>query len=58
MTSCPTLCIPCGFTETGLPIGIQIVAPPRHEANLINFGWKLQKILSVSDQLPISPRTN
>ena len=58
MTSCPTLCIPCGFTEIGLPIGIQIVAPPRHEAHLINFGWKLQKILSVSDQLPISPRTN
>ena len=57
MTSCPTLCIPCGFTEIGLPIGIQIVAPPRHEAHLINFGWKLQKILSVSDQLPISPRT-
>ena len=29
-----------------------------HEVNLINFGCKLQKILSVSDQLPISPRTN
>ena len=54
MTSCPTLCIPCGFTEKGLPIGIQVVAPPRHEANLINFGHKLQTIFAVSDQLPIS----
>ena len=57
MTSCPTLCIPCGFTEKGLPIGIQIVAPPRHEANLINVGHKLQTIFGISNQLPVSPRT-
>ena len=57
MTSCPTLCIPCGFTETGLPVGIQVVAAPRHEANLINIGYKLQKIFAVSNQLPISPKT-
>ena len=56
MTSCPTLCIPCGFTKTGLPIGIQVVAPPRNEANLINFGHKLESIFEVSKQLPISPR--
>ena len=57
MTSCPTLCIPCGFTEKGLPIGIQVVAAPRHEASLINFGHKLQTIFGISNQLPISPRT-
>jgi len=57
MTSCPTLCIPCGFTEKGLPIGIQVVAAPRQEASLINFGHKLQTIFGISNQLPISPRT-
>ena len=56
MTSCPTLCIPCGFTETGLPIGIQVVAAPRHESNLLNFGHKLQTIFKISELLPIAPR--
>ena len=58
MTSCPTLCIPCGFTKKGLPIGIQVVAAPRHEARLIKFGHTLQTIFEISNQLPISPRTN
>ena len=57
MTSCPTLSIPCGITKSGLPIGIQVIAPPRHEANLLNFGNKLQKIFGISKLLPISPRT-
>ena len=58
MTSCPTLSIPCGFTESGLPIGIQIVAPPRHEARLLSFGARLQEIFGVARKLPISPQAN
>ena len=58
MTSCPTLSIPCGFTESGLPIGIQIVAPPRHEARLLSFGARLQEIFGVAGKLPISPQAN
>ena len=57
MTSCPALSIPCGITKSGLPIGIQVVAPPRQEAKLLNFGIKLQEIFGVSKLLPISPRT-
>ena len=56
MTACPTLSIPCGISKSGLPIGIQIVAPPRHEAALLNFGVKLQEIFGVSKLLPIAPR--
>ena len=58
MTSCPTLSIPCGFTESGLPIGIQIVAPPRHEARLLSFGARLQEIFGVARKLPIFPQAN
>ena len=47
----------CGLTEKGLPIGIQVVAAPRHEASLINFGHKLQTIFAISNQLPITPRS-
>ena len=57
MTSCPTLCIPCGLTEKGLSIRLQVVAAPRHEISLINFGHKLQTIFAISNQLPITPRS-
>ena len=55
MTSCPTLNIPCGFTETGLPIGIQVVGPLGSEARLLSFGLRLQEIFQISQKLPISP---
>ena len=28
LTGCPALCLPCGFTASGLPVGLQIVGPP------------------------------
>ena len=31
----PAISIPCGFTRTGLPIGLQLVAPPWCEARLL-----------------------
>ena len=31
----PALSVPCGFTREGLPIGLQIVGPPRHEAAVL-----------------------
>ena len=33
----PTISIPCGFTQTGLPIGLQIAGPGFREADLLNF---------------------
>jgi aspartyl-tRNA(Asn)/glutamyl-tRNA(Gln) amidotransferase subunit A len=34
LTGFPALSIPCGFTETGLPVGMQLVAKPWQEATL------------------------
>jgi amidase len=31
----PAISVPCGFTREGLPIGLQIVGPPRHEAAVL-----------------------
>ena len=56
MTACPTLSIPCGFTEAGLPVGIQIVASPRNESSLLSFGAKLQQMFGVFKKIPITPR--
>ena len=35
LTACPALSLPCGFTAGGLPVGLQIVGPPRGEAQLL-----------------------
>lgn len=34
----PAISVPCGKTPTGLPVGLQIVAPPFEEASLIALG--------------------
>ena len=31
LVCCPALSLPCGFTASGLPVGLQMVAPPRGE---------------------------
>jgi len=31
----PGICLPCGFSETGLPIGLQLQAPPLAEETLL-----------------------
>ncbi len=35
LTGLPAISIPCGFTDQGLPIGMQMVAPPWAEAALL-----------------------
>ena len=47
----PAISIPCGFSKAGLPIGLQIVAPPHCEERLLAFAnayeqvtnWHLRK---------------
>jgi aspartyl-tRNA(Asn)/glutamyl-tRNA(Gln) amidotransferase subunit A len=39
----PALCLPCGFTENGLPVGIQIVTRPNNELMLVAAGKEFQK---------------
>ena len=36
LTSCPAISVPCGFTKDGLPVGLQLIAPPRMEHKLLS----------------------
>lgn len=40
----PSLCLPCGFTSSGLPVGMQVVAARRSEAKLFCLGAHYQRL--------------
>src|SRR5215208_1094973 len=56
LVCCPALSLPCGFTASGLPVGLQVVAPPRGEAQLLAGSKVLEDILGVRGTTPIDPR--
>lgn len=58
LTACPVLSLPCGFTDQGLPVGLQLVAPPRGEAALLSAAAAIEEILGVARAVPIDPRTS
>ncbi len=56
LTGCPALSLPCGFTENGLPVGLQLVAPPRGEAALLQAAVALEDLLALEARPPLAPR--
>src|SRR3954469_21451123 len=56
LVCCPALSLPCGFTASGLPIGLQIVAAPRAEAQLLAGAKLLEDVLGMRGTTPIEPR--
>ncbi len=56
LACCPALSMPCGFTDSGLPVGLQIVAQPRGEPALLAGARLLEDILGLRGTTPIDPR--
>lgn len=56
LACCPALSLPCGFTASGLPVGLQMVSAPRGEAQLLAGAKVLEDILGVRGTTPIDPR--
>ena len=48
----PAISIPCGTSVGGLPVGLQIVAPPYHDTALLRFAWQLQEDLEFRHRWP------
>ncbi|MBD1852600.1 amidase [Leptolyngbya sp. FACHB-711] len=46
LTGLPAVSIPCGWTSSGLPIGMQLVGKPGGEAALLQFAYFLQETLN------------
>ena len=55
-TGCPAVSLPCGFTKAGLPVGLQLVAPPRGEAALLSTAAAFEANCRLEWQTPIDPR--
>jgi amidase len=56
LACCPALSLPCGFTTEGLPVGLQVVAPPRAEARVLAGAKLLEDMLGAKASTPIEPR--
>lgn len=52
----PAMSVPCGFTQGGLPVGLQIIGPLRGEARLLSIGKLVEDMADISTQVPIDPR--
>ena len=48
----PALALPCGFSNEGLPIGLQLVGPPRQEDTLLQAGAALEDAFAIADRKP------
>jgi amidase len=48
----PALSLPFGFTEKGLPVGIQIVGRHHDDFGVLQLAWALEQSLGVSNILP------
>lgn len=48
----PALSIPCGFSKTGLPIGLQILGAPRAEETILRVGAAIEDATGVVGRRP------
>jgi len=56
LTACPAISVPCGFTASGLPVGLQIVGPPWSEARVLSAAARLEELNGLTGLTPIDPR--
>jgi amidase len=56
LTTCPAISVTCGFTASGLPIGLQIVGPPRGEAKVLAAAALFEGLHPFAAMLPIEAR--
>ena len=53
VTGCPAISVPAGFTPSGLPVGIQIVAPHNQERRLLEIAHAFEQVTRVGDRRPL-----
>ena len=52
VTGCPSISVPAGFTEDGLPVGIQIVAPPKCDFEALQLAHAYEGVTGFAARRP------
>ena len=52
LTGMPAISVPCGFTESGLPIGLQLAGKPFDEPTVIRAGYAYQQHARLYEKRP------
>ncbi len=55
LTGHPALSVPCGFTESGLPVGLQIVGRRWDDATVLRVGAAYERVAPWQDRRPGEP---
>ena len=53
VTGCPSISVPAGFTPDGLPIGIQIVAPPKCDFEALQLAHAYEGVFDFAARRPL-----
>lgn len=56
LTACPVVALPCGLSDEGLPVGVQLVGRPGSEGLLLAVASAFERRVGIAGQLPIEPR--
>lgn len=52
MSGAPAIAVPAGFSDRGLPIGLQIVAPDRRELDCLQLAYAYESASGPARHLP------
>jgi amidase len=55
LTGCPSISVPCGLTQEGLPVGLQLMAPPQAEHALLGAAALLEQETGLMGEVPRDP---
>jgi amidase len=51
-TGCPALSVPGGFSDDGLPVGLQIIGPPRADRRVLEVGHAFEQATRFGERRP------
>ena len=55
MAGLPAISVPCGFDDTGLPIGLQLITGVLEEQRLLQVAHQFELAARVMEKRPVAP---
>lgn len=55
LTACPVISVPCGRLKSGMPLGLQLIGPPRSDLDLYRFAAAFEQAVNFRSAVPITP---